>query len=573
MKCSQPLSRLIAVMLLVCLASLATYVRVQADSHELTFVSDLISTSAPNAAATEIVTFTLTHAIPPSGLIIVTPEADAFAIPPSLDSTDIGFSVTEGGVSVDRPISALADATDDGVSVVSGIDGSITITLNSTTGINAGDSVKVSIGTQGAGVSILNPSSVRSYRISIKTEDQLRSPLDNGTAMIAIVDPVALRLPTDVLRPTLFNGRPSGEIAAGNPTIELSLQTLDTATCRFASSSGISYGAMPGSFTTSDGLTFYTALSGFQDGASSTFYVRCTNLLGNPNDADYPISFYLDPTPSVLTSGNGSSSSTAPGLGYLGPGGVGNIPNGSAYLFLSSVTLSGFTMPLSTVTILTDGTRASTVQSGVDGSFSALVPRLERGTYTFQAYVSDSGGATSASYAASLYLSQATHNNISNILIPPTIKLSSSSIGAGDDVSVSGSGIPNTPIEVDVRPGAVGAPLSSTRVLYASSTALGAWNLAVDTKAYLDGSYTVVAREIISSQSRSGYSTPLPLVVGAGSGSCSSSPDLNLDKKVNLIDFSIFLTFWNTTGPRGDFNCDSKVNLADFSIMLFNWTG
>ena len=410
----------------------------QADSHELTFVSDLISTSAPIAAATEIFTFTVTHAIPPSGEIVITPEAGAFMIPQALDFSDVGLTVTQGGVSFDRPIAAIADATNDGVRVTSGSDGSIIITLNSTTGINAGASIQASIGTQGAGISIINPAYVRSYRLSIATKDALFAPLDSGTAMIAVVDPVALILPTDVLRPTLFNGLPSGEIAAGNPTIELSLQTLDTATCRYASSSGVSYGAMPGSFTTSDGLSFYTALSGFQDGASSTFYVRCINLLGNPSDSDFPISFYLDPTPSVLTSGDGSNAGAEPGLGYLGPGGVGNIPNGSAYLYLSSVTLSGWTMPLSTVTILTDGTTVSTVRSGVDGSFSALVPKLERGTYTFQAYATDSAGNTSASYAASLYLSQATRNNISNILIPTTIKMSSGTIASGDDVSVSG---------------------------------------------------------------------------------------------------------------------------------------
>jgi hypothetical protein len=49
--------------------------------------------------------------------------------------------------------------------------------------------------------------------------------------------------------------------------------------------------------------------------------------------------------------------------------------------------------------------------------------------------------------------------------------------------------------------------------------------------------------------------------------------DVNLDGKINLIDFSIFLTGWGKTDPRFDFNNDTKVNLADFSILLFNWTG
>jgi hypothetical protein len=55
------------------------------------------------------------------------------------------------------------------------------------------------------------------------------------------------------------------------------------------------------------------------------------------------------------------------------------------------------------------------------------------------------------------------------------------------------------------------------------------------------------------------------------------APDLNRDGFVNLIDFSIMLFWWQTSGgdsdPPADINQDGNVSLTDFSILLFNWTG
>jgi hypothetical protein len=55
-------------------------------------------------------------------------------------------------------------------------------------------------------------------------------------------------------------------------------------------------------------------------------------------------------------------------------------------------------------------------------------------------------------------------------------------------------------------------------------------------------------------------------------------PDLNCDKKVNLIDFSI-LAYWykrpltKEAKQKVDLNGDGKVDLVDFSIMAYYWTG
>jgi len=54
-----------------------------------------------------------------------------------------------------------------------------------------------------------------------------------------------------------------------------------------------------------------------------------------------------------------------------------------------------------------------------------------------------------------------------------------------------------------------------------------------------------------------------------------SGADFNHDGKVNSVDFSILLAFWQKSSPFKnpcvDINKDSKVNSVDFSILLYQW--
>ena len=102
----------------------------------LSGVSDLISTSEPAGTTTShTITFTATTMIPAGGKIVVTPEASlgAFDVSALLDFTDLDFATapTSTGPFTERSLAALPSAADDGVSVVSGTSGSLTITLGS----------------------------------------------------------------------------------------------------------------------------------------------------------------------------------------------------------------------------------------------------------------------------------------------------------------------------------------------------------------------------------------------------------------------------------------------------------
>jgi hypothetical protein len=157
---------------------------------------------------------------------------------------------------------------------------------------------------------------------------------------------------------------------------------------------------------------------------------------------------------------------------------------------------------------------------------------------------------------------------VANILIPPTISVSEKQVRPGGLLTVSGQSIPAAQVSTEIRAGK-SAPSS----LEAEGDPLGKWALQLDTGALKEGFHTAKALFKVHDTLKSGFGRSVSFYIGEGSPLEDISPDLNGDGKVNLIDFSIFLTNWGSDDIRADFNQDGTVNLADFSIMLFNWTG
>lgn len=545
----------------------------------LSFLSDLINTSTPSAFATHIIQFTSTRAIPPSGKFVITPAPGAFTILGSFDYEDVDVAVATSGPYVDRTVAATPGAGADGVSVASGQFGSFTVTLNSTTGIAAGDRVQVELGsvaTYGATGTggIYNPSSPGSYHIRIKSYDASNVLIDEGSTLIAVILPVGVVVTPVAQAPIRSNGLPSGSIAAGSGWVELSLQTDELAHCRYATSSGVSYGSMTNSFSPATGQTFYTNVSGHVDGQTYTYYVRCMDLQNLANNDDYAISFTLDATPSTDTS-------IVTGYTTNGSGGVGPYPNGSATMYQASVSLSGWAMPGGLVTILKDGVTIGTVTARTDGYFTTSLSNLERGTYTFQLYAQDSQGRRTSSFTATLTLDAGTTNSLTNILIPPSAAFVPDSVAVGESVRIEGESVPGSRIEVPLRQtledGRYGDPVlysATTTGFGIAGTAAGRWSIAVPARDLARGTYVARARAIRSAEVESPYGKTIGLGVGQGAPSdLFLRADLNKDGKVNLVDFSILLSFWATDDSEADINEDGTVGLPDFSIMLFQWTG
>ena len=320
-------------------------------------ISDLITTSQPGGAASHIIIFRVHNAVPASGTIRITPE-NAYTIPAGFDFNDVDLAVSTGGPYADRELAAVQSAIEDGV-IVSG--NTLRIRLNTNDAIPANAMVRLVLGTgathQIAGdTDLTNPITPGSYRVDVNTENS-GTPIDEAKTIIAIVSPVTTTLTVPYLAPFIFNAFPTGTIAAGTNIVELSLETDKSSTCRYATSSGITYGSMTHTFDSIAGLLFYTNVTGLADGSSYTFYVRCSDQNGLVNLDDFPITFALAATPPINSSdGNtpDTGQSNASG-GSGGSGGSGPFAGGSAILFQSTVTISGKAPANSSVSLLRDG--------------------------------------------------------------------------------------------------------------------------------------------------------------------------------------------------------------------------
>jgi hypothetical protein len=80
----------------------------------------------------------------------------------------------------------------------------------------------------------------------------------------------------------------------------------------------------------------------------------------------------------------------------------------------------------------------------------------------------------------------------------------------------------------------------------------GAWAFQIDTGSLSIGYHTAKAYFELSTSTKSGYGKAVNFYVGTGTGACAPSiGDLNGDKKVNLVDFSIMLTVLGDCGCPG----------------------
>lgn len=529
----------------------------------LSSVSDTISTSEPSKDASHVLRFTTALVIPAGGSITIHPEG-AFSAPASFAYNDVDVAVDTGGGYVDRALAATPSASEDGFQQSGG---DLTLTLNSSTGIPAQSRIRITLGLA-AGVgdvassSLANPSSVGSYRIRITTANGSSQTIDNGSAMIAVVQAVGVSIKPAALEPVRFNGSPSGTVAGHTSQVELSLQTVNPATCRYGTTASTTYASMSGTFTGWDSNRVFSANVAVADDTTYTFYVRCkdrSNLL--PNTDDYVISFSTGPAPDFTTSIEGN--------GIIGNGGSGEYPNGSSVLFLASVILRGWSAPNSTVEILKDGTKVSTVSARSNGSFESQITGLERGVYTFVASSKDGNGYRSSGVSTTLTLQQGTTNTVKDLLIPPTVGFVPAQPEAGTDVDALGATVPNARVELSII--LKSKDPVSPQTFSATSTASGSWRVTLPKASLQQGTYIVKVRTVVSDAQKSDWGTSL-IGIGETANTQGDRSDLNRDGKVNLVDFSILLTTWGTDG-RGDINQDGTTNLADFSIMLFDWTG
>jgi len=102
--------------------------------------------------------------------------------------------------------------------------------------------------------------------------------------------------------------------------------------------------------------------------------------------------------------------------------------------------------------------------------------------------------------------------------------------------------------------------------------ALNETNWAASSEQFVATDSVVVSP--VNSPDRGGGGSASVIIPTITAESCNGA-DFNGDKKVNSVDFSILLAFWQKSypfkNPCVDINKDKKVNSVEFSILLYEW--
>lgn len=258
------------------------------------------------------------------------------------------------------------------------------------------------------------------------------------------------------------------------------------------------------------------------------------------------------------------------GGGGSSGGGGGGRGGQSTPLGDTQVSVSGVGYPGRTINFLLDSESVGTVRASSDGRFQ-FATDASPGTATLGIWSLDGEGTRSITLNNTFDVTQGAVTNVNGIILPPTLRIQNPRVNPRDVVLVTGQTVPNATIELHVN--------ASEVVETTTANADGVWQLNFDTARIGVAEYTLRARSITGTPpltTQSGFSSALQLFVGVD-GQASSPSDLNRDGKVDLIDFSILIFWWNTNGgesdPPADINGNGRVSIEDFSILLFNWTG
>ena len=261
-----------------------------------------------------------------------------------------------------------------------------------------------------------------------------------------------------------------------------------------------------------------------------------------------------------------TTTTTSAGGGGGGGGGGYTPPSETKVIF------SGRAYPKSTVTLLKDAKIVATTISGADANFQISLTNISAGSYIFSVYSEDNNGNRSTLLTFPLSVTSGVITNVTGIFISPTIDVDKSEVKKGEVIKIFGQSIPNSDITVII---------SSEEEIFGKTKAdkIGAYLYNLDTLEIEMGEHLAKSRatleEEISSLSKVitfkvGTKTVLKELIAK-----IVKADLNGDKKVNLIDFSVAAYWYKRPSPpqNVDLNQDGKVDLVDFSIMAYYWTG
>ena len=227
------------------------------------------------------------------------------------------------------------------------------------------------------------------------------------------------------------------------------------------------------------------------------------------------------------------------------------------------VSFEGLSHPFGSVFLLQDGVRIGEVTAGEDAQFSLKLFRVTPGIYVYTLYGIDTDGVKSGLLSFSAEIVPSGSVLISDIYIPPTLSL----VPGASGYLVRGQTVPQSDLTLD----------ASERGRKLDRVETGVDVNGRFTYSFLPGTITnqsiVTARSVFGGLA-SPFGQSASLAENLFSGS-SILGDVNSDRRVNIVDFSIVVFWYNRENAPAqlDINADGEVDLSDISIMAFYWTG
>ena len=239
---------------------------------------------------------------------------------------------------------------------------------------------------------------------------------------------------------------------------------------------------------------------------------------------------------------------------------------------VTSAVFSGRTYPKSTVTLLKDAQIAATTTADSEANFQVSVSDISGGNYIFSVYSEDNKGVRSSLLTFPISVTSGATTKVGGIFIAPSIAVDKSEVKRGDNIAIFGQSAPNSEITIAINSDEeffAKTPADKNGVyLYNFDTSpLAMEQHFTRSKAALNGEISSFSKTISFAVGTKNIVAELPKAIAKG--------DMNGDKRVNLVDFSIAAYWYKRSLPSAtaDLNSDGKVDLVDFSIMAFYWTG
>lgn len=254
------------------------------------------------------------------------------------------------------------------------------------------------------------------------------------------------------------------------------------------------------------------------------------------------------------------------------PSGGGGGGGGGHIAPITQVVFSGRAYPKSTITLLKDAQIAATTVADANANFQISVSGISGGNYIFSVYSEDDKGIRSSLLTFLISVTSGVTTKVGGIFIAPTIAVDKSEVRRGDDIAIFGQSAPNSEITIEVNSedvffNKVNADKDGVYLFNFDTTPLEMGQRFTRSKAAYNGEISSFSKSISFLVGTKNVAAELLKAVIKG--------DLNNDKRVNLVDFSIAAYWYKRPNPpaTSDLNGDGKVDLVDFSIMAFYWTG